>query len=797
MFPAPTPPEPARERVRVTVAGTSHDLEGPSARLGRLGFVAGADGWHLFDEGLAGGLFYGGNPVRHILFEREGEYTVHVGAPTGHPVEIEVLRMRPVEVPRFTWEPPQRPAASPVEVVRAAAEAPRRPELRIVPAEPPEPPEPEPATAQGPAAENPVPESPVAEGPTAGSPAVPGPAVPSPLAQSPSAARPEGAVAPVEQVASLATPEPVAAVVTPEPEVAAPASTATRPPIDVSALLESFRAPPVQTRTSPAPPPPLLVARRLAVRAASGRQLLSDIDIALEANTLTALIGPSGAGKSTLLHTLAGQLAPSDGGVWWNGHHLNEEYTDLRTQIGFVPQEEIQHPQLGVRQSLHFSAQLRLPADSSPGLIDERVADVISQVGLEREQHQRIGSQLSGGQKKRVSIATELLTAPPLLFLDEPTSGLDPGRDRSVMQQLRDLADDGRVIVVATHSVLGLDLCDNVIVMARGGRLAYAGPPDGLLEHFGCDDFPQMFDVLEFQKKLPAQTPPESGPTPQPSRRTPIPIPPSSAARQFGTLVRRNVALVLADRLHLSMLVLMPLILAGLSRIVQGEHGLGMPQDSHGIFRSMEANQRLTILVIAATLMGAAMSIRDLVQERAIFRREYAVGLSPGAYYASKSLVFGIACFLQGVLVARLATWGLPEQDSLGIHGWGWWEIALPLGLLATVMAMVGLWISASVRTTEQTTPILVAVVMSQIALCGALIPVAGRAIIEQVTMLAPGRWAYAAAASSAHLDRSPRFFDDDLIEFSAQQYLYDVLGLVVIGVVACWAGVMAVRKVR
>ena len=682
MSPAPTSPGPARERIRVCVEGTCREFDGPSGRFGRLGFVAGADGWHLFDEGLSGGMFRDGEPVRHVLLYPGGAVTVHVGAPDGHAVDIDVV------------------AAEPAHTFPEWVTVTRKPELKVVPDLPDE---------------------------------------------SPS------------EVAD----EPV-----------------------------------VQTRTSPKPPAPLLVARRLGVQAATGRQLISGIDVALQANSLTALIGPSGAGKSTLLHTLAGQIGPSDGGVWWRGHHVHEEYTDLRTQIGFVPQEEIQHPQLGVRQSLTFSARLRLPADARPGLIQERVDDVIAQVGLEREQHQRIGSQLSGGQKKRVSIATELLTAPPLLFLDEPTSGLDPGRDRSVMHQLRDLADDGRVVVVATHSVLGLDLCDNVIVLARGGRLAYAGPPDGLLDHFDCDDYPQMFDLLEFQKDLPAPTG-VVGPPQLPTRRAPIATAPSSAVRQFLTLVRRNIALLFSDRLHLSMLVLMPLVLAGLSRIVQGENGLKLPIDGNGIYRAMEANQRLTILVIAATLMGTAMSIRDLVQERAVFRREYAVGLSPGAYYGSKALVFGIACFLQGVLVARLATWGLPEQDHGGIHGWGWWEVAIPLGLLATVMSLVGLWISASVRSTEQTTPSLVAVVMSQIALCGALIPVAGRPLIEQVTMFAPGRWAYAATGSSAHLDRSPRFYDDTLIAFTTQQYFYDVLGLLILGILAGWAGASAVRKVK
>jgi ABC-type multidrug transport system ATPase subunit len=683
----------ALDRLRVGTNGTWRTLTGPSARLGRLGFVSGADGWHVFDEGLTGGLYVGGTSVRHVLFDHPGTFTLHVGSPEGHAVEIAVDSPRPV--------------------------------LTVVRDEP----------------SSPIP---------------------------------------------VVEPDPVSLVVPDPPE--APRIAPVFPDVRGGDPVK------VETRTSPSPAErPVLIARRLAVQAQSGRMLISDIDVALGPKSLTAVIGPSGAGKSTLLHSLAGQLSPSDGGVWWQGHHLHDEYLDLRTQIGFVPQEEIQHPQLGVRQSLMFSARLRLPDDTSAGTLKARVDDVIAQVGLRAEQRQRIGSQLSGGQKKRVSIATELLTAPPLLFLDEPTSGLDPGRDRTIMHQLRDLADDGRVVVVATHSVLGLDLCDTIIVMARGGQLAYAGPPEELLEHFGCADYPEMFDLLETPARLPR--PASAAPAPPSARRDTIASSTRSTSRQFQTLVRRNLALLFADRMHLTMLLVMPLVLAGLSRIVQGDYGLGLWKDGRGVFHAMEANQRLTILIIAAALMGAAMSIRELVQERAIFRREYAVGLSPGAYFASKALVFGVVCFLQGILVARLATWGLPEQDGMGVLQRGWWEIAIPLGLFAAVMSFVGLWISAKARSTEQTTPALVAVAMIQIVLCGALIPVAGRAVIEQITMFAPGRWAFAAAASSAHLDRSPRFIDDKLINFTTDQYWQNLAGLAILGVLVLWAGYAAVRR--
>lgn len=721
--PSAGPGAVALDRLRVGANGTWRTLTGPSARLGRLGFVSGADGWHVFDEGLTGGLYVGGTSVRHVLFDHPGTFTLNVGGPDGHSVEIAVDSPRPILTVVKNEPPVGTPASQAHSEIRPSESRP----------------------------------SPGADG-----------------ARQLEASTPVAPSTFVEEAPRIA---PVFPDVRSEP-----------------GGTSRSRGIKIETRTSPTPAErPVLIARRLAVRAQSGRILISDIDVALGPKSLTAVIGPSGAGKSTLLHSLAGQMSPADGGVWWQGHHLHNDYLDLRTQIGFVPQEEIQHPQLGVRQSLAFSARLRLPDSTSAGALKSRVDEVIAQVGLQAEQRQRIGSQLSGGQKKRVSIATELLTAPPLLFLDEPTSGLDPGRDRTIMHQLRTLADDGRVVVVATHSVLGLDLCDTIIVMARGGHLAYAGPPDELLEHFGCADYPEMFDLLETPSELPHAT--TSAPAPPSARRDTIASTTRSASRQFLTLVRRNLALLFADRMHLTMLLVMPLVLAGLSRIVQGDYGLGLWKDNRGVFHAMEANQRLTILIIAAALMGAAMSIRELVQERAIFRREYAVGLSPGAYFASKALVFGVVCFLQGVLVVRLATWGLPEQDGMGVLQRGWWEIAIPLGLFAAIMSFVGLWISAKARSTEQTTPALVAVVMVQIVLCGALIPVAGRAVIEQITMFAPGRWAFAATASSAHLDRSPRFIDDKLINFTTDQYWQNLAGLSILGLLVLWAGYAAVRR--
>ena len=543
--------------------------------------------------------------------------------------------------------------------------------------------------------------------------------------------------------------------------------------------------------------PPALAVDRVSF-AADGRTLLDSVTLSFPENSLTALIGPSGAGKSTLLRLLTGQARPTSGQVRWHGTDVHAEYDSLRHRIGLVPQEEILHRQLGVRQGLAYAARLRLPDGTTSGARMHRVEEVIERMDLGRQADQRVSS-LSGGQRKRVSIATELLTAPPLLLLDEPTSGLDPGLDRSVMQQLRGLADDGRTVVVATHSLLGLETCDQVVVLARGGRLAYAGPPAGLLEHFGCEDHPELFDLLQ-GPGVPAFTHARGIFADERRRHVRGGDVPASGV-QLRTLVRRNLAVLLADRMHLALLLAMPLVLAGLARLVPGSAGLSMwhTRNKAGQLIGTEPSQRLTILVVAAVLIGIAMTVRELVGERAIFRREYAVGLSPGVYYASKALVLATVCLLQGLVVGWLAVAGMLGPDRGGVHGWGWWEVGVPIGLLAAVTALIGLAVSARVRALEHAMPALVAVVMVQLVLSGALVRMAGRPVLDYVSWLSPSRWAYAASASSVHLERAHHFdpaaVSDPLLHATASQWFTDVGALLGLGVVAVVLGLGAVRR--
>ncbi|WP_344135945.1 ATP-binding cassette domain-containing protein, partial [Luedemannella flava] len=220
--------------------------------------------------------------------------------------------------------------------------------------------------------------------------------------------------------------------------------------------------------------------------------LLDDVSFTLRQGALLAVVGPSGCGKSTMVKAVTGLRPATLGQVQYDGRDLYDNYAELRYRIGMVPQDDVLHRQLTVRRALRYAAALRFADDVPRRERWKRVDEVIKTLDLDGRAKQHIET-LSGGQRKRVSVALELLTEPSLLFLDEPTSGLDPSLDKEVMQELRELADRGRTVVVVTHNVLHLDLCDRVMVMCFGGRMGYFGPPGELLSFFQAKDYAEVF----------------------------------------------------------------------------------------------------------------------------------------------------------------------------------------------------------------------------------------------------------------------------------------------------------------
>ncbi len=555
---------------------------------------------------------------------------------------------------------------------------------------------------------------------------------------------------------------------------------------------------------------PSFRAEHLTVRTGD-TTLLDDVSLALAPRSLLAVIGPSGAGKSTLLGALTGLRPASAGVVRWNKRDLYENYEQLRSRIGFVPQEDILHPQLTVRRALRYAARLRFPGDTSAAERSQRVEQVLAEVGLAQRGDLRI-DRLSGGQRKRTSVALELLTAPPLIFLDEPTSGLDPGLDRQLMMLLRDLADAGRTVVVVTHSVLNIDVCDRVLMLAPGGRTAFFGPPDEFLGFFGATDHSSVYlDVEEHPQLWPPRFAGSavamhylgaglSQPSVSASASHARPGTPARAApgalRQFLTLSQRYLSVIGADRQFVALLLGMPLALALLAHAVPGASGMAVTPGSG----TAEVTQRLIVMIIAGALVGTGMSVRELVKEKPIYRREHAVGLSASAYLASKLVVLGAITGLQAAVFGVLAMVRITAPPDPLVLGSGALEIIVVVIAVTLASMVLGLVLSAAVSEPEQTMPLMVLVVMAQLVLCGGLVPTAGRAVLAQLSWVAPAHWGYSAAAATADLDSvpDPTRSPDWSSEHTARAWLLDLglLGLVTLASIGLVAWLLS-RSIR
>lgn len=224
--------------------------------------------------------------------------------------------------------------------------------------------------------------------------------------------------------------------------------------------------------------------------------LLHDISLPIPPRSFVALVGGSGVGKTTLMNALSGIQPARKGTVLYNGQDYYRHLDDFSTQIGYVPQDDIMHGRLSVVDALTYTAKLRLPADFTRAQIKERVAEVLADVGLTSRRRHLVRN-LSGGERKRVSIALELLANPSVFFLDEPSAGIDPGLDLKMMLLLRELADKGHTIVLVTHATENIDVCDYVCFLARGGHLAFYGSPQETKAYFQTQRFSEIYNILE------------------------------------------------------------------------------------------------------------------------------------------------------------------------------------------------------------------------------------------------------------------------------------------------------------
>ena len=474
--------------------------------------------------------------------------------------------------------------------------------------------------------------------------------------------------------------------------------------------------------------------------------LLSDVSFTIQPRELVAIVGASGAGKSTLLLALNGYQPATSGRVYLNDTDFYSHRELFRTSVGYVPQKDIVHDELRVKSALTYAAQLRLPADSTALEIDKLVRQVMTELDILHRSDSRIGT-LSGGEKKRVNIGVELLTRPSVLYLDEPTTGLDAGLERRVTQLFRTLADEGRTVIVVTHSVQTLDEYDRVIWMARGGHLAYSGPPKDLPAFFGVRDYAEAFDFMNAKATRSEDPAPFSAPSTE-ARRPGSGSPPpqleaakTSGLRQFAPLVQRYAEGIANDSRNLAIWLaqapIVAIIIACLfaSNTFAGSQAL----DERNHFPIQEGPRLLFMLAFCASCFALCNSCREIVKERAIFERERHVSLHAWPYILSKLVVLSAVSLVQCALLLAIVNARIPFHIDPG-------ELLLMFLVLflgAVNALILGLFISTKSSSPDQAITIVALVLLLQVIFSG-LIPLEQmNAVFQGIAGLNLTRWIY------------------------------------------------------
>lgn len=461
---------------------------------------------------------------------------------------------------------------------------------------------------------------------------------------------------------------------------------------------------------------------------------LQPLSIDIPRGKFVALMGPSGCGKSTLLKCLNGDNPATSGNVFIHGIPLYSQFNFLKKKIGYVPQDDIVHRELTVHQTLFYAAKLRLPDNTSDEHINLKIDKILNDLNLdqvEKIKNSKVG-ELSGGQRKRVSIAVELLNDPTVLFLDEPTSPLDPETIESFLVSLKRLSEQGTTIVMVTHKPEDLNYVDNVIFMMVNGYIAYEGPAASLLDRFDTDKIVKVYSTVSDKKNLPTLIdkyyidPKSQGfvnNEPQELKNDPQ----KSLLSQLYWLVARYFQVKLSDRYNLTLLLAQPFIIAGLIATIFNEFRVGV----------------LFLMAISAIWFGVSNSAKEIVGELAIYRRERMFNLNINTYILSKWAVLSTIALFQtmifvSIIYLRFLLSPLEGLEDIYLKSFG--GSILFLFYISISSTLIGLALSAYFDNTEKVMTVVPIALMPQIMLAGVITKI-DNLLKEVISFTMLGRW--------------------------------------------------------
>jgi len=449
---------------------------------------------------------------------------------------------------------------------------------------------------------------------------------------------------------------------------------------------------------------------------------LNPMSVEIPYKKIVALMGPSGCGKSTLLKALNGDNPATSGNIYIHGLSLRENYQLLKRKIGYVPQDDIIHKELKVEETLYMAAKLRLPDDTTDAEISKRITEVLASLNFDDEiRHKEVGG-LSGGQRKRVCIAVELLSRPTILFLDEPTSPLDPESIDEFLKSLKELAANGTTIVMVTHKPEDLLYADKIIFMAIKGYFVYYGERNGLLEKFKVSNILEVYKICGDDKRFDPKDY-YIAPRGAITRREPekmVADKQNNLLLQFYWLTLRYLKIKISDKYNMYLLLAQPFIIAGLVAVIF--HGLNV--------------QVMMLIAISAIWFGVSNSSKEIVGEFAIYKRERMFNLNIHTYILSKWVVLSIISLVQVVIFISIIHLRFHNDEALGSYS----QNIAYMFYTASSATLFGLFLSAYFTTTEKVLTVVPIALMPQIMLAGVVEHL--RSVkVDALSYFTLGRW--------------------------------------------------------